>query len=109
MIFKTLGSAWRDWNQDKKALKETNNRDFENSRKRFLRSKILEKVLNDDNVKMMVLPSENHHRIEVRVAKIEKMKEKWGTGAGNIIYVCIEDDVGERGVEKDYNPGSATK
>ena len=24
---------------------------------------------------MMVLPSENHHRIEVRVAKIEKMKE----------------------------------
>lgn len=57
---------------------------------------------------MMVLPSENHNRIEVRVAKIKEMKEKWGIGAGNIIYVCIEDDVEERGVEKDYNPGSAT-
>ena len=41
-----------------------------------MRSEILEKVLNDDNVKMMVLPSENHHRIEVRVAKIKKTKEK---------------------------------
>ena len=89
----------------KKHLKKQQQGFWEFKKEIILWCKILEKVLND-YVKTMVLPSENHHRIKVRVAKIKEMKEQWGTGAGNI-YVCIENDVGERGVDKDYNPGSA--
>ena len=99
MISKILRSAWRDWNQDKKALKKKQQGFWEFKEEIILRCKILEKVLND-YIKMMVLFSENHHRIKVRVAKMKEMKEKWGTGAGNIIYVCIENDVEERGVKK---------
>ena len=84
----------------KKHLKKKQQQGFwEFKEEIILRYKILEKVLND-YVKTMVLLSENHHRIKVRVAKMKEMKEKWGTGAGNIIYVCIENDVGERGVKK---------
>ena len=54
--------------------KQKNERFGEFKGETILRCKILEKVLND--VKKMALLSENHHRIEVRVAKIKEMKEK---------------------------------
>lgn len=57
----------------------------------------------------MALLSENHHRIEVRVAKIKEMKEKWGPSVGNIVYMYIKDGVGGRGIEKACNLGSATR